>query len=141
LTIPDAIQLGALGILGVIVISGMSLFKWAVQKWLPSYVSALKECSQDICGALNNLSEKTVDLKREIYNHDENTERFDSDVKSIIGEIREVKITVESQVCTLERLVGLNETLVQDVLKRQTEVFERILGHIETNGSDDATMG
>lgn len=130
MTIPDAIQLGALGILGVIVISGMSLFKWAVQKWLPSYVNTLKECSRDICAALDKLSDRTSDLKKEVLMHDEGTSRFDTNVSDIMSMLNTVSAEQRSHSLMLDRLTVLNETLVKDVLERQTVVFEQILKHL-----------
>lgn len=137
----DIVQLGALGILGVVVITGFSLFKWAVQRWLPEYIKTIRGCSTEIVVSLKNLSENTAAMNCSLNGHDERTSRFDTALVGIEERLDSVQERGDDVQLAIERLCAAQESLIKtisvprELIEGQQKLTEAILKRIESDTS------
>lgn len=126
------VQFGALGILGFLVIGGFVLFRWGVQKWLPSLVTTIKEGMERLANSLDGLCDKTTEVRDSLDVHENNTRRFDGKVKEIVSKLDNIAMIQNDHTTAIERLITIQETLIKsvtlpkEIVERQTIAFEKL---------------
>lgn len=138
------IQLGALGILGFIVIGGFILFRWGVQKWLPDFLKILKDGFSDICSAVKELSIDTKIVGTKLESHENGTKRFDVITKEMMSKIDNVAMIQNDHTTSIERLCNVQEELIKnsqipkELIERQTAAFERLTKQLGDRNEKDS---
>jgi hypothetical protein len=131
------IQLGALGILGFIVIGGFILFRWGVQKWLPSFLEVLKDGFDAVTSAVKELSLDTKVVSARLEEHENGTKRFDVITQKMMSKIDNVAMIQNDHSTSIERLCSVQEELIKnsqiprELIERQTAAFEKLSEQLE----------
>lgn len=82
------LQYGALGILGVVVLTGMGLFVWVIRWFLPKLLDLVTQATAHLITALDKISNKQTTLAQAVDEINERLEQGDKKFDEILAELR-----------------------------------------------------